>query len=60
MEQLALVASLCSLPAILFMMVAGFTGNSASKIIGFIFLKIPSFITLTVLVVMALKALKFI
>jgi hypothetical protein len=60
MEQLALVASLCSLPAVLFMMVANVTGDSTSKFIGFIFLKIPSFITLTVLVVMALKALKFI
>ena len=60
MEQLALLASLCSLPAVLFMMVANVTGNDASKIIGFIFLKIPSFITLTVLVMMALKALKLI
>jgi hypothetical protein len=60
MEQLALVASLCSLPAVLFMMVANVTGSGASKAIGFIFLKIPSFITVTVLVVMALKALKFI
>jgi hypothetical protein len=60
MEQLALVASVCSLPAVLFMMAASITGNGASKIIGYIFLKIPSFITLTVLFMMALKALKFI
>jgi hypothetical protein len=60
MEKLALVASICSLPAVLFMMAASITGNGANKIIGYIFLKIPSFITLTVLVVMALKALKFI
>jgi hypothetical protein len=60
MEQLALVASLCSLPAVLFIMIANVTGNGASRLFGFIFLKIPSFITLTVLVVMALKALKFI
>jgi hypothetical protein len=60
MEQLALVASLCSIPAVLFMMTARITGNGADKIIGYIFLKIPSFITLTVLFMMALKALKFI
>lgn len=60
MEQLAIIASLCSLPAVLFMMMANVTGSGTSKTIGFIFLKIPSFITLIVLVVMALKALKLI
>ena len=60
MEKLAIIASLCSLPAVLFMMVANVTGSGACKLFGFIFLKIPSFITLIALVVMALKSLKLI
>lgn len=60
MEKLAIIASLCSLPAVLFMMMARQTGSSANRAFGFIFLKLPSFITLTILVVMTLKALKLI
>jgi hypothetical protein len=58
MEQLALVASVCSLPSVLFILIASMNGGN--KILGYIFLKLPAFITLVALVIMALKAFKFI
>jgi hypothetical protein len=58
MEQLAIIASLCSLPAVLFMLVARINGGH--KIIAYIFLKLPAFITLVALTLMAFKSFKLI
>jgi hypothetical protein len=51
MEKLAIIAAICSIPAIIFILAAKITGEH--KILAFIGLKLPSLIAAVALVLMA-------
>lgn len=50
MEKLAILASIFAIPAIFFMLVAKINGDN--KWIGWIFLKLPSLISLVIVILM--------
>ena len=52
MEKLAILASIFAVPATSFMLAAKITGNN--KLIGWLFLKLPSLISLVIVILMAL------
>ncbi len=52
MENLSILAAIFALPAVFFMIAAKISGDN--KIIGWIFLKLPSLISLVALILMAM------
>jgi hypothetical protein len=53
MEKLSILAAIFALPAIAFMLIAKITGQN--KWLGWIFIKLPSLISLIALIVMAMS-----
>lgn len=53
MEKLSIIAAIFALPAIAFMLVANITGSK--KWLAWIFIKLPSLISLIALIVMAMS-----
>jgi len=58
MEKLSILAMMFAIPAICFMLVANVTGKN--KWIVWLFIKLPSLISLVIIIVYGLKILKLI
>jgi hypothetical protein len=57
MEKLSMLAAITALPAVIFMLIAKMNGGN--KIVGWIFLKIPSLISLIAIILVGLSYFGF-